>query len=141
LLLAWIALRRGRSSLGTLLILALTLGLTGLTIAAWCTVLIWRRLRTVALLRLLLAIALLRGVLAWRRLVILTPWCPVLLLSTILPTGGSTVAARGWMVGLLILLVVAAVDGTKKKLDNPEIRSKIHRRVSTRHLFLLILVV
>jgi drug/metabolite transporter superfamily protein YnfA len=78
-----------------------------------------------------------RTVLALRRLltVALLGW------STVLAAGGSAVAAWGGVVGLLVLGVVAVVDGTKEELDDPEIGGEVDGRVGAGHLFLLILEV
>lgn len=144
LLLAWISLWRGSSSLRrTLLILSLTLTLS---IAARGTVLaLGRLLAAVALLRRLLRIALLRRILALagRRLLILTlaRGSPITALTTVLSAGRRTVTAGGGVVGLLILRVVAAINRTKQKFDNPEIGSEIDRGVGASHFLLLVLEV
>jgi hypothetical protein len=140
LLLAWIALWWGSSSLRrTLLILALTLRLSLRRVA---TVILLRGLAAVALLR---RITLLRGVLALtgRRLLVLTLalGSSIAALTTVLSTGRRAIAAGSRMVGLLILRVVAAINGTEKKLDDPEIGGEVYRRVCARHLFLLVLEV
>jgi hypothetical protein len=70
---------------------------------------------------------------AWRRLL------SVALLTAVLAWGSAV--ATGRRVGLLVLGVGAAVDGTEEELDDPEIGRKIDRRVGAGHLFLFILVV
>jgi hypothetical protein len=132
LLLTWISagttLRRSLLTVltwwGWLLAVALwrsTIALRGL-LTRWSTVTLWWLL-AIALGR-LLAIAL-RWLLtvALRRRAILTRWC--------------TVASGRW-VGLLVLGIVASVNSTKKKLDDPKIRCEIDRWVGTHHLFLFV---
>jgi hypothetical protein len=65
--------------------------------------------------RRLLSVTLLTAVLAWR----------------------SAIAAGDWIC-LLVLRVVAAINGTEEELDDPEIGRKVHRRVGAHHLFLLV---
>jgi len=139
LLLTWVS---AGASLGRSLLAILTWWRCLLTVAlwrcaGWSTVSLGRMLTrgsTVTLgwllsiaLRRLLAIALgwLLAV-TWRRCAILAGWCAV--------------AAR-CRVALLVLRVVASINGTEKKLDDPKIGCKIDRRVCAHHLFLFVLEV
>lgn len=136
LLLTWVSTG---ASLGRSLLAILTWWRCLLTVAlwrcaGWSTVSLGRMLTrgsTVTLgwllsiaLRRLLAIALgwLLAV-TWRRCAILARWCAV--------------AAR-CRVALLVLRVVASINGTEKKLDDPKIGCKIDRRVCAHHLFLFV---
>jgi hypothetical protein len=81
------------------------------------------RLAVLTALGRLAVLTLRRGaVLAWRRSAILT-WRRLLAVTllwgcAVLATG-STIAARSGVVGLLVLGIVAAVDGAEKELDDP----------------------
>jgi hypothetical protein len=118
--LAVLSLRRRctvlRLALRRLTILALGRRCTVLSLR-WCAVL---SLRWCAVLRLLLAVALLGR-------------------SAVLAARRSAVATS--RVGLLVLGVVAAVDGAEEELDDPQIGGEVDGRVGTGHLFLLILEV
>jgi hypothetical protein len=91
-------------------------------------------------------------ILALRRRTVLSTWrgCTILLRltvtllrrsATILARRRSPVTSGCGVVSLLVLEVVAAVDGTEEKLDDPEIGSEVLRWVGARHLFLLVLKV
>jgi hypothetical protein len=113
----------------------------------WSTILTlsWRWLTVLSALRRL-------TILTLRRLAVLPTWrrCAVLLrltvtllrrCATVLAWRRSSVATGCGVVGLLVLEVVAAVDSTKEKLDDPEVGSEVLRWVGARHLFLLVLEV
>tara|TARA_R110002003_G_scaffold248_2_gene17618 strand:+ start:16789 stop:17271 length:483 start_codon:yes stop_codon:yes gene_type:complete len=79
-------------------------------------------------------------------------WSPILALgrllavtllgwAAVLAAWRSTVAAGRGVVGLFVLGVVAAVDSTEEKFDDPEIGGEIDGWVGTSHLFLLVLEV
>jgi hypothetical protein len=90
-------------------VLALALGRSTILSLRWSTILTRRRLLTVPLLGRCSTVA-----------------------------SRSAILARWGMVRLLILLVVAAVNGTEEKLNDPQIGCQIERWVGTGHLFLFI---
>ena len=65
----------------------------------------------------------------------------VLLLTTVTTLLTKLARAGNLSGALLVLGVVAGVDGTENELENPEIRGEVDRWVGTSHLGRLILVV
>jgi hypothetical protein len=126
LLLAWISagatLRR--TTLGRPLLTILTLGRRPTVLA-----LTWRGSAILALsLRWVLALGW-STVLALRRL-----------LSVALLRRTTVLADRRW-VRLLVLSVITSVNGAKKELDHPKVRSEVDRRIRMSHFILLVLKV
>jgi hypothetical protein len=122
-------------------------------LAGWCAVLALRGLAVLSLRRrctvLRLALRRLAILALGRRCTVLSlRWCTVLrlLLAVALLGRSAVLAARRSAVatsrvGLLVLGVVAAVDGAEEELDDPQIGGEVDGRVGTGHLFLLVLEV
>jgi hypothetical protein len=75
----------------------------------------------------------LRWVLTWG-------WTTVLTLRWLLPVAllRTTVLADRCWVRLLVLGVVTSINGAKKELDHPKVRSEVDRRVRMSHFILLV---
>lgn len=77
----------------------------------------------------------------WGTSVLTRRWAAVLAWRSTVLAWRCAISTRCLVVGLLVLGVVATVNGAKKKLDDPQIRCEIHRRIGAHHLFLLVLEV